>query len=345
MAQVNAVNNAGEVSSAGVVGSGPRSARQNLAPTGTSADLCSGMASDLIEPPPDQACTLSMETPNSEPAGNETKGPSKRALEKARKKAEKALKKAEHAIRPKDAPSSGAPPVSPFAEGWLKRVYEEKAVPNVRTRFPPEPNGFLHIGHCKAIAVNFGFAKHHNGICFLRYDDTNPAKEDEVYFTSILDIVRWLGFEPHQITYSSDHFDRLYSLAEELIRRDKAYVCHCSSALQERCGQSVTDDPRRGSQPPARRARQSRATLRLCPPHPTYRRLARRVPGDARRKIPGWRGVSSHEAELDRSERGEPANVGLAGVPRCREESSSQNRGQVESLPNIRFHALSVRCL
>ncbi|MBW0480227.1 hypothetical protein O181_019942 [Austropuccinia psidii MF-1] len=100
----------------------------------------------------------------------------------------------------------------------------------VITRFPPEPNGFLHIGHSKAIAINFGFAAYHNGKCNLRYDDTNPEAEDQVYFDSILDIVRWLGFEPAQITYSSDHFQKLYELAEELICRDKAYVCFCSGS-------------------------------------------------------------------------------------------------------------------
>ncbi|KAF2732911.1 glutaminyl-tRNA synthetase [Polyplosphaeria fusca] len=163
------------------------------------------------------------------------KGPSKRALEKAKKKAEKAAKKAEYAIRPKESgpstPATSSEPAKPanvFAQGWLKQTYEDKAVEKVRTRFPPEPNGFLHIGHCKAIAVNFGFAKFRDGICFLRYDDTNPEKEEEIYFKSILDIIRWLGFEPYQITYSSDHFDELYELAEKLIQNDKAYVCHCS---------------------------------------------------------------------------------------------------------------------
>jgi glutaminyl-tRNA synthetase len=168
-------------------------------------------------------------------AAVEEKGPSKRALEKERKKAEAKAKKDAHkaglAARPKETketPAAIAGPVSIFSEGWLKRVYEEKPVKNVRSRFPPEPNGYLHIGHCKAIAVNFGFAKHHNGVCLLRYDDTNPEKEEEKYFTSILDIIKWLGFEPFKITYSSDNFDRLYELAEELIRKDGAYVCHCS---------------------------------------------------------------------------------------------------------------------
>jgi glutaminyl-tRNA synthetase len=160
---------------------------------------------------------------------------SKRAMEKAAKKAEKAKKKLEYAHRPKEPAKEPTPAAtgssdgsSMFAEGWLKKTFEEKKVDQVRTRFPPEPNGFLHIGHAKAIAVNFGFAKYHNGICFLRYDDTNPVKEDDIYFRAIREMVEWLGFKPYEITYSSDHFDKLYELAEELIRRDKAYVCHCS---------------------------------------------------------------------------------------------------------------------
>ncbi|KAH5055493.1 glutamine--tRNA (Gln) ligase [Parastagonospora nodorum] len=164
------------------------------------------------------------------PAPTEEKGPSKRALEKERKKAEAKAKKAAHALRPKEQakPAASKEPTSIFSEGWLKRVYEEKPATEVRTRFPPEPNGYLHIGHAKAIAVDFGFAKHHNGACNLRYDDTNPEKEEEKYFTSILDIVKWLGFEPAKVTYSSDCFDKLYELAEELINKDGAYVCHCS---------------------------------------------------------------------------------------------------------------------
>ena len=106
---------------------------------------------------------------------------------------------------------------------------------NVWTRFPPEPNGYLHVGHSKAIFISFGYAAHHGGKTYLRYDDTNPEKEEEKFFTSILDIVKWLGFEPYKITYSSDNFDRLYELAEELIRRDKGYVCHCSSGVPVLC--------------------------------------------------------------------------------------------------------------
>ena len=95
-----------------------------------------------------------------------------------------------------------------------------------RTRFPPEPNGMLHIGHAKAINVNFGAAKSHNGVCFLRYDDTNPEKEEEKFFKSILDIVSWLGYTPYKVTHSSDYFPQLYDLALQLIRSGNAYVCH-----------------------------------------------------------------------------------------------------------------------
>ncbi|KAG8823436.1 hypothetical protein FRC17_009334, partial [Serendipita sp. 399] len=98
----------------------------------------------------------------------------------------------------------------------------------VFTRFPPEPNGYLHIGHSKAIFINFGYAAHHGGHCYLRYDDTNPEAEEGRYFESILEIVRWLGYEPYKITYSSDHFQKLYDLAVDLTKRGLAYVCHCT---------------------------------------------------------------------------------------------------------------------
>ncbi|KAG7195121.1 uncharacterized protein KQ657_003642 [Scheffersomyces spartinae] len=98
----------------------------------------------------------------------------------------------------------------------------------VFTRFPPEPNGFLHIGHSKAIMVNFGYAAFNKGNCYLRFDDTNPEAEEEVYFKSIEDMVSWLGYSPWKITYSSDYFQELYDLAEKLIECDRGYVCHCT---------------------------------------------------------------------------------------------------------------------
>nr|CAG4634624.1 EOG090X01EL [Alona affinis] len=96
----------------------------------------------------------------------------------------------------------------------------------VRTRFPPEPNGILHIGHAKAININFGYAAVHDGICFLRYDDTNPEKEEEKFFVGIKDMVEWLGYKPFAITHSSDNFEQLYEWAKVLINKGLAYVCH-----------------------------------------------------------------------------------------------------------------------
>lgn len=124
-------------------------------------------------------------------------------------------------------------PDAMFKVGFLADVYQEKPLGSpgteeVITRFPPEPNGYLHIGHSKAIAVNFGFAKYHGGKCYLRYDDTNPKGEEERYYNSVKDIVKWLGFNPVKITHSSDHFDKLYELAEFMITKDRAYVCHCT---------------------------------------------------------------------------------------------------------------------
>lgn len=96
----------------------------------------------------------------------------------------------------------------------------------VRSRFPPEPNGILHIGHAKAININFGYAAAHDGVCFLRYDDTNPEKEEEKFFVGIKDMVEWLGYKPYQITHSSDNFQQLYDWAVVLIKKGLAYVCH-----------------------------------------------------------------------------------------------------------------------
>ncbi|KFY47801.1 hypothetical protein V495_01801, partial [Pseudogymnoascus sp. VKM F-4514 (FW-929)] len=133
------------------------------------------------------------------------------------------------------APSTHAQndPDSMFKGGFLADVYSENPVRSdgkgrVVTRFPPEPNGFLHLGHTKAIMINFGFARFHGGDCYLRFDDTNPTGEEEKYFVAIEEMIRWLGFKPVTVTHSSDNFDRLYELAEELINNNGAYVCHCT---------------------------------------------------------------------------------------------------------------------
>ncbi|NQU13853.1 MAG: glutamine--tRNA ligase/YqeY domain fusion protein [Desulfobacteraceae bacterium] len=99
----------------------------------------------------------------------------------------------------------------------------------VHTRFPPEPNGYLHIGHAKSICLNFGIAAENGGLCNLRFDDTNPSKEEVEYVESIVEDVRWLGFDwDNRLFYASDYFEKLYEYAEELIRKGKAYVCDLS---------------------------------------------------------------------------------------------------------------------
>ncbi len=104
---------------------------------------------------------------------------------------------------------------------WDKRVH---------TRFPPEPNGYLHIGHAKSICLNFGIAKKYNGKCNLRFDDTNPLKEEVEYVESIIDDVKWLGFEwDDKPLYASDYFDKMFDYAVELIKQGNAYVCDLSS--------------------------------------------------------------------------------------------------------------------
>ena len=101
---------------------------------------------------------------------------------------------------------------------------------SVQTRFPPEPNGYLHIGHAKSICLNFGLAHDYNGLCNLRFDDTNPEKEDIDYVNAIQKDVNWLGFEwAGDIHYSSDYFDQLHSFAIELIEKGLAYVCFLNS--------------------------------------------------------------------------------------------------------------------
>lgn len=115
--------------------------------------------------------------------------------------------------------------VTPNTERLLKEHLKVTGG-KVRTRFPPEPNGILHIGHAKAININFGYAKAHNGSCYLRYDDTNPEKEEEKFFVGIKDMVEWLGYSPDKITHSSDNFQQLYDWAVKLIEKGFAYVCH-----------------------------------------------------------------------------------------------------------------------
>ncbi|MEE3087056.1 MAG: glutamate--tRNA ligase family protein, partial [Pseudomonadota bacterium] len=130
----------------------------------------------------------------------------------------------------KQSQESGNPPSSNFIKTLISRDLEDgKHGGRVRTRFPPEPNGYLHIGHAKSICLNFTVAAEYGGQCNLRFDDTNPAKESQEYVDSIKENIRWLGFEWNgEVRYSSSYFDALYSFANQLIASGHAYVCNLS---------------------------------------------------------------------------------------------------------------------
>ncbi len=117
-----------------------------------------------------------------------------------------------------------------FIKNIIKKDLGSKKVPSILTRFPPEPNGYLHIGHAKSICLNFGIAEEFNGKCNLRFDDTNPDKEDIEYINAIKDDVKWLGFnwenKPH---FASEYFEQMYDAAVLLIKKGKAYVCDLSA--------------------------------------------------------------------------------------------------------------------
>src|SRR5216110_3041763 len=121
------------------------------------------------------------------------------------------------------------PKEPPEGLDFVRRIVEEDLRTDrwggrVATRFPPEPNGYLHIGHAKSICLNFGIAEEYGGVCNLRYDDTNPEKEEEEYVKSIEGDVRWLGFAPAAVIFSSNYFQTMYDYAVELIKKGKAYV-------------------------------------------------------------------------------------------------------------------------
>ena len=117
---------------------------------------------------------------------------------------------------------------------FIQEIVEQDLAQNegnlkIVTRFPPEPNGYLHIGHAKAICVDFGIAKKYGGTCNLRMDDTNPAKEDDFYVEAIARDVKWLGFEYDKLCYAADYFEEMYKQAEVLIQKGLAFVCDMSA--------------------------------------------------------------------------------------------------------------------
>lgn len=114
---------------------------------------------------------------------------------------------------------------SNFIHDFIDEDLEEGVYSRVQTRFPPEPNGYLHIGHAKAICINFGVKNKYHGICNLRLDDTNPTKEDTEYVEAIEEDIKWLGFDWDNVYHASDYFDFIYECAIKLIKKGKAFVC------------------------------------------------------------------------------------------------------------------------
>ena len=111
-----------------------------------------------------------------------------------------------------------------FIHEAINEDLEKGVYHKVQTRFPPEPNGYLHIGHAKAICIDFGTAEKYGGVCNLRFDDTNPIKEDVEYVESIMEDIQWLGFQWANVYFASDYFDFVYECALRLIEKGKAYV-------------------------------------------------------------------------------------------------------------------------
>lgn len=148
-------------------------------------------------------------------------------------------------------PASPEPPADSHEKrDFIRQIVREDLASGkhqaIKTRFPPEPNGYLHIGHAKSICLNFGIAGEFSGVCNLRFDDTNPAKEDPEYVAAIQDDVRWLGFEWNELRHASDYFQAYYLAAEKLIEQGKAYVCDLS-AEEVRAYRGTLTEPGRPS--------------------------------------------------------------------------------------------------
>ncbi|NLW96180.1 MAG: glutamine--tRNA ligase/YqeY domain fusion protein [Xanthomonadaceae bacterium] len=134
--------------------------------------------------------------------------------------------------QPDPAPAPAAPAAETARNDFIRQIVREDLASGkhtaIRTRFPPEPNGYLHIGHAKAICLDFGIAEEFGGTCNLRFDDTNPAKEDPAFVRAIQEDVRWLGFQWAELRHASDYFEVFYLAAEKLIRQGDAFVCDLS---------------------------------------------------------------------------------------------------------------------
>ncbi len=136
-----------------------------------------------------------------------------------------------------------------FIEQIINEEIESGKVKSVYTRFPPEPNGYLHIGHAKSLCLNFGIKEKYNGKCNLFFDDTNPSKEKTEFVDAIKEDIKWLGFKWDKETYASDYFENIYAFAVELIKKGKAFVCDMSPEEISACRGTLTEP---GKESPAR---------------------------------------------------------------------------------------------
>ena len=128
--------------------------------------------------------------------------------------------------------------ISNFIKTIMEKDLEEGRVKSIVTRFPPEPNAYLHIGHARAIITNFELAKSFGGKTNLRFDDTNPAKEDKEFVDGIIEDLAWLGYKPTNVFYGSDYFDKCYEFAVKLIKDGKAYLIDLDQNIVEELGES-----------------------------------------------------------------------------------------------------------
>ncbi len=193
----------------------------------------------------------------------------------------------------------------------------------VHTRFPPEPNGYLHIGHAKSISLNFGLAAEFGGKCNLRFDDTNPAKEETEYVDSIIDDVRWLGGDcEDRLFYASDYFGQLYAWAVQLIQSGKAYVCDLTA---EEVRKSARHPDRAGQGEPVSQ--------------PLRGRESGSVPAHARGRVSRRR---THAARQNRHGVAEPEPARPGDVPHPARRTSPHRR-QVVHLSDVRLRARRIR--
>ena len=209
-----------------------------------------------------------------------------------------------------------------FVREIVRTDLDAGRVKEVVTRFPPEPNGYLHIGHAKSICLNFGIAQEFGGHCNLRFDDTNPTKEEQEYIDAIERDVRWLGFDwGKHLYHASDYFERLYGWAEDLIRAGKAYVDdqsqdeirHNRGTLTEPGKNSPFRDRSRGGKP------------RSVPPH-------------ARRRVPQRR---ARAARQDRHGERQHQSARPGALPHP-QRAASAHRHHVENLSELRLRARPV---